>query len=411
MKKTTTLKRLLPLFFLLLSAQVHAQILVATSSGPTSTACSCDGFVIVTAQGGTTPYTYLWQPGGQTSPVVQGLCAGTYTVIVTDAQGLQATATATVTSPAPVVASAAGGNITNCSCNGTLTGSVSGGTGPYTFLWTPGNYTTAVVTNICTPGTYTLTVTDANGCTDTTTTTITSSGGNVVATAQSQPTQCGQCNGSMSGMAAGGTGPYTYLWQPGNYTTQYVANVCAGTYTFIVTDSVGCSATYVTTVAASSGPSVTITTTPSTPNCTGTATANVSGGTGPYTYTWCNNSTAQTIFNVCPGLVCVCVTDAQGCVSCDSNFVAPFTGIITNDLQDMLSLYPNPANTTISYQLSAEFAEDASVSVADLTGRVVFTEPARTKGTIAVTGWPQGVYFVHVESPAGKLTKKITVTK
>lgn len=411
MKKTTTLKRLLPLFFLLFSAQLHAQLQVATSSGPTSTACSCDGFVIVTAQGGTPPYTYLWQPGGQTSPVVQGLCAGVYTVTVTDAQGMQGTTTAVVTSPAPVVAAAAGGNITNCSCNGTLTGSASGGTGPYTFLWMPGNYTTPVVTNICTPGTYTLTVTDANGCTGTATATISSTGSTLVATAQSQPTQCGQCNGSVYGLAASGTAPYAYLWQPGNYTTQNVMNLCAGTYTLTVFDSAGCSATYITTVAPSSAMTLSVTTTPATPNCTGTATANVSGGTGPYSYVWCNNSTSQTIFNLCTGPICVCVYAAQGCVVCDTGFVAPFTGIATNDLQDMLSLYPNPANTLISYQLPADIVQDAFVAVADITGRVVFTEPARTKGTIAVNGWTQGVYFVSVVSPAGKITRKITVTK
>lgn len=411
MKKTTTLMRLLPLFFLLLSAKVHAQLLVATSSGPTSTACSCDGFVIVTAQGGTQPYTYLWLPGGQTSPVVQGLCAGTYTVTVTDAQGTSATATAVVTSPAPVVASAAGGNITNCSCNGTLTGSATGGAGPYTFLWMPGNYTSPVVTNICVPGTYTLTVTDVNGCVGTTTATITSTGSTLVATAQSQPTQCGQCNGAVSGMAAGGTLPYSYLWQPGNIPVQYMPNMCAGTYTLTVTDSIGCTATYVTTVGASAAPTVTVTTTPATPNCNGTATANVSGGNGPYTYAWCNGSTTPTIGNLCAGPMCICVTDAQGCTTCDTGFVAPFTGIAANDLQDMLSVYPNPANTVIGYQLPAEFAHDAFVSVADLTGRIVFTEPARTKGTISVTGWTQGVYFVNVVSPAGKITKKITVTK
>ncbi len=410
MKKTTTLMRLLPLFFLLLQLQLRAQsqLTVVTTSGPSN--CNCNGFIGASASGGTAPYQYNWQPGGQTTSFVQGVCAGTYTVLVIDAAGGQAIGVVTVQGQAPVVAAAAGGNITNCSCNGTLTGNASGGTGPYTFLWVPGNYTTAVVTNICVPGTYTLTVTDVNGCVGTTTASITSSGG-VVATAQSQPTQCGQCNGSVSGLAAAGTPPYSYLWQPGNYTTQYVPNLCAGTYTFTVTDSVGCIATYVTTVAASSGPSVTVTTTPATPNCTGTATANVSGGTGPYTFAWCNGSTAQTIGNLCVGPMCICVTDAQGCTTCDTGFVAPFTGIIMNEMENVLSLYPNPANTTISYQLTADFAQDAYVSVADITGRVVFTEPARVKGDIAVTGWPQGVYFVNVISPAGKITKKITVTK
>lgn len=404
--------RLLPLFLLLFSMQLRAQLTVVTSSGPTSGACTCDGFVIVTVQGGTQPYTYLWMPGGQTTPVVQGLCAGTYTVVVTDAQGLQGTATATVTSPNPVVATANSTGITNCSCNGTLSGTASGGATPYTYLWMPGNYTTPNVGNICTPGTYTLTVTDVNGCVDTATTTITSTGGNVVATAQAQPTTCGLCNGSVFGMASGGVGPYSYLWTPGNYTTQNVGNLCAGTYMLTVTDSLGCTGTYSVVVAQSSGLVLTVTTTPATPNCNGTATANVTGGTGPYSFVWCNGSTTQTITGLCPGFTCgVCVTDAQGCVVCDTAVIGSVTGITEQPVGNALSLYPNPASTVISYQLSDDFAQNAFITVADLTGRVVFTEVARTKGNIAVTGWPQGLYLVSVSSPAGKITQKITITK
>ncbi len=50
------------------------------------------------------------------------------------------------------------------------------------------------------------------------------------------------CNGSASVNPSGGSGPYTYLWQPGNLTGQTVTNLCAGNYTVTVTDAGGCTA-------------------------------------------------------------------------------------------------------------------------------------------------------------------------
>lgn len=50
----------------------------------------------------------------------------------------------------------------------------------------------------------------------------------------------------------------------------------------------------------------------------GTAGVQTSGGTGPYTYAWSNGGTTQIITNLMPGLYSVCVTDANGCVACDS---------------------------------------------------------------------------------------------
>ncbi len=47
----------------------------------------CNGSISVTPQGGEAPYTYLWMPGGETTPFVNQLCEGDYTVIVTDANG------------------------------------------------------------------------------------------------------------------------------------------------------------------------------------------------------------------------------------------------------------------------------------------------------------------------------------
>jgi uncharacterized repeat protein (TIGR01451 family) len=112
-------------------------------------------------------YTYTWSAGGSTTNSATGLAAGTYTVTVS-ANGCSATTSATITQPIALTASIINVAQPTCSAgvatnNGAGTVSVSGGTAPYTYLWTGGT-TTATISNLA-PGTYSVTVTDLNNCT------------------------------------------------------------------------------------------------------------------------------------------------------------------------------------------------------------------------------------------------------
>ena len=129
----------------------------------------CGGSASLTASGGTAPYTYLWdlQAGGQTSSTASGLCAGVYTVTVTDASAKTVIVSATVSQPDSL-----NGNIykTAETCNGcmdaTMTLSATGGTTPYTYLWDdPANQTTFKATGLSDAAIYSVSVSDANGCT------------------------------------------------------------------------------------------------------------------------------------------------------------------------------------------------------------------------------------------------------
>lgn len=150
-------------------------LLSAAVSSTTNTTCNggCDGGASVTGSGGTGPYTYAWAPGGMNTPSVSGLCAGTYTCTVTDANGCSTTQSVTITQPTPVVLSITVTNVTcNGSCDGSATAAASGGTAPYTYMWMPGGITTPGANGLC-AGTYTIIVTDANGCSSAQTVTIT----------------------------------------------------------------------------------------------------------------------------------------------------------------------------------------------------------------------------------------------
>ena len=258
--------------------------------------------------------------GPQTASI-SGLAAGTYGVTVTDANGCTATASVTVTEPAVLSASA---TATNVSCNGGNNGAadltVTGGTSPYTYLWS-NSATTQDLTGLA-AGTYNVTVTDANGCTATASVTVTQPTA-LVATATSQVNVL--CNGAATGSATvsatGGTGTYTYSWAPSGGTAATATGLMAGTYTVTVTDANGCTATQSFTITQ---PDALVATAASQVNIlcnggtNGSATVTVAGGVSPYTYAWDNGATGATATDLAAGTYVVTVTDANNCTTTQS---------------------------------------------------------------------------------------------
>lgn len=297
--------------------QQPAAITLATSSGPLSCFGSCNGVASVNASGGTPGYTYTWAPGGQTTPTATGLCAGTYTVTVTDMAGCTQNGTTTVTQPSVVQANTSFSPTTcNGNCDGTASANPVGGTGPYSFLWAPGGQTTNSINGLC-AGTYTVTVRDANGCTDVQVVTVTAASAMTLTTATA-PANCGACDGTMSITPVGGSAPFTYSWSGGLPPQPNQSNLCAGIYSVTVTDAIGCSSSFTLTLNNSGGPTGenVVTTDASCPStCDGTATVTPIGGLAPYTYVWNpGGQTVNSLTNMCAGNYFLQVTDANGCI-------------------------------------------------------------------------------------------------
>ncbi|MBL0051105.1 MAG: SprB repeat-containing protein [Bacteroidetes bacterium] len=305
-------------------------LLVATCSG-TNVTCkgASTGSAAVVASGGTAPYTYLWS-NGKTTSSNNGLSAGTYTATVTDSKGCTAKCSYTVTEPTYVVAMCSGSNV-NCygGNNGSASVTASGGTPPYTYMWSNGK-TTSSNSNLS-AGTYTATVTDANGCTATCSYTVTQPTLLVASCSGTNVTCKGASTGSAAVVASGGTAPYTYLWSNGK-TTASNNGLSAGTYTATVTDSKGCTAkcSYTVTepsyvVATCSGTNV---------NCyggnNGSASVTASGGTPPYTYMWSNGKTTSSNSNLSAGTYTATVTDANGCTATCSYTVTQPTLLVAS---------------------------------------------------------------------------------
>ncbi|MDP1621127.1 MAG: T9SS type A sorting domain-containing protein [Bacteroidales bacterium] len=134
---------------------------------PTNVQCcgSLTGAVYITASGGGIPYRYEWS-NGSTVRNQTGLCAGTYTVTVTDCFDCSQTTFFEITEPQlPLLFSSA--LVTNVDCAGSYNGaidlSLAGGSSSNSFFWSTGENTEDIDSLIA--GAYTVTVTDANGCT------------------------------------------------------------------------------------------------------------------------------------------------------------------------------------------------------------------------------------------------------
>ena len=291
----------------------------------------CTGTASVNPSGGTSPYSYSWTGGASTSSI-SSLCAGNYTCTVTDANGCTNNYTTTITQPTQLTATITGTNLAcNSVCTGSVTVTASGGTGAFTYSWSPGGCTTTACTGLC-ANNYTCTITDANGCVLTKTVAITQPAAITVSPSATNIPCFGQCVGSVTANAGGGTSPYTYSWSPGGCTTSSCSNLCAGTYTVNVTDANGCSTSG--TVTITEPPQLTVT--PSKTDvicpgaCNGTADANAAGGTSPYTYSWSNGQTTSSISNLCQGNYTITVTDSKGCTAMGTVTISMPSPLLTN---------------------------------------------------------------------------------
>lgn len=276
---------------------------------------SCDGTVAVVPSGGSKPYEYLWNNFSNDS-LQTGVCAGQYTLLLTDSNGCHIMDTITVGQPAELLLNA---TVTNVFCNGANTGSISlavtGGTPNYTINWSNGQ--TGPVASGLFAGTYSVTVTDARGCVKTGTFDVEENPGMHTTVSIYSPTCFDGNNAFVSVSVTGGLPPYIYNWSTSPSQLGATAtNLTAGTYVLTVTDANNCSATVLSTV--NNPLPITIETSATNSRCsnasTGTVTASATGGKAPYTYELNGIVQVSNVFtNLSPGDYALVVRDANGC--------------------------------------------------------------------------------------------------
>jgi len=279
----------------------------------------CTGSSTVNPSNGTPPYTYNWN-NGQTTQTATGLCAGNYSVLVTDASSATITATVMITQPATALSAITSATSATClNNNGSATITASGGTPAYSYSWNPSGQTNQTATGLV-AGNYSVIVSDANGCTKTQTVSVTA---NNPLTVSASFIHSGCAVNNATAIPNNGTAPYTYAWNPGGQTTQTATGLPTGIYTVTVTDALGCISANTITISsplplAHSFPAVINV------NCfgnnNGIASVNVSGGTPSYTYLWNSipTQTTQIATGLLAGTYTITVTDSLGCIFSDT---------------------------------------------------------------------------------------------
>ncbi len=366
----------------------------ATISSSANASCNgvCDGTAAVTVIGGTAPYNYLWSTGG-TGNSVSGLCDGTVSVNVTDAIGCNASASVVITEPAVLVATVTASTNATCNgtCNGTATVSVSGGTTTYNYLWDNGQ-TVANATALC-AGTHAVTVTDSHGCTASATRVITQPAALTASTTATNVSCNGGANGTATVTAAGGTSPYTYLWNDPApvQTTPTASALTAGTWSVTVTDANGCTTSVSATVNQPAA--LTAGTTSTNVSCfggaNGSATVTAAGGTSPYSYLWNDPAPAQTTPTataLTSGTWTVTITDANSCTT-SANAIITQPSALTSAIS---------AQANVSCFGGANGSATVTASGGTSPYSYLWNDPAPAQTTPTATALTAGTYGVTV---------------
>lgn len=274
----------------------------------------CSGQIRAVASGGVSPYQYAWI-NGQNSDLNVNLCAGLYTVTVTDYNLCTQTGqfrildTSTFDAEGFAVAARCFGE-----CNGIASVVASSGEPPYSYQWNIGIDSTAFH-NLC-AGTYNVTVSDFNNCLRNVFITVEQPLELIIDSIYRRNPLCNNsCNGVIKIFPIGGTPPYQYSWNEvsGQYTAE---NLCAGLYEISIFDANGCVLDTVIYLTEPDPLLIDIETTkvPCLEACIGSAVAIVSGGTPNYYYHWSNDQNQVTsIHDLCKGNYMLTVSDYNNC--------------------------------------------------------------------------------------------------
>lgn len=254
--------------------------------------------VEVVANGSETPpFTFQWDAnaGNQTTPVVQNLSTGSYTVTATDANGCQATIDVSIGS----VRNGFDGSMVpeSVSCygdsNAVISVNPSGGNGVYAYSWTRVGDATVLGTQASLTGVgagqYRVVVTDPDGneCSYTGQTTVSQPDSVVAGYTTNPASDCRDANGEAFANPTGGVPPYQISWSTGESTND-ISGLLPGFYTLTVTDDNGCSDTKTLTMVSSTGPDFEVQILQE-DDCglgEGIARINITNGTAPYDIRW-----------------------------------------------------------------------------------------------------------------------------
>jgi uncharacterized repeat protein (TIGR01451 family) len=411
------------------------QITVIHSSTPVSCNGGSNGNAFIKATGGVNgSFKYLWETGSIINSITMQ-SAKKYGVVITDTiSNCMVTDSVLISQPDPISILSSHVNV-KCkgSGNGFLSIIVNGGNGSYSYKWKALPTDSIVLYDSTSqnigglvPSTYTIKVTDYKGCSASAVDSIIEPLTVLKGVISHTDVLCtGASTGSAIYTVTGGTKGYTYLWS-NNLKTAMINNIPAGDYTVIATDSNGC---HVSDIAKVIVPSPIVTTTyvqnaiVGLPN--GKAYVYVVGGLrikknyAGYKYLW-NDPLAQTtdtMKNVFAGNYIVQITDSNNCVVKASVVIGQSpVGIASIDLDNSISVFPNPSQGLFMVNISQERVKIVSVKVYSIEGILVYNRQINTgekqiNTSVDLSGLSSGLYYLEISSNDAVARKKIVIQK
>ncbi|MBK8808062.1 MAG: OmpA family protein [Bacteroidales bacterium] len=275
------------------------------------------GAISVNVKGGVTPYKFKWSNGDSTQNI-KNIPAGTYSLLITDANGITKTLKATVEQPTKLISSLQ--SVANVACYGDFEGivdiNVNGGTPPYIYNWSNGAKTQDLSKVLA--GSYSVKIIDKNNCTDSLKAKVEQSPKLEVSAKEVVDIKCfGKAEGSVSIIVSGGVAPYLFNWSNGAK-LQNLSQLNAGQYSLKVSDTKGCTQSVDVRIKE---PALMVSSITEVVNvkCKGDSTGavkiNVVGGTAPYAFKWSNAKTEKDNVLLKAGSYSVNITDANGCLN------------------------------------------------------------------------------------------------
>lgn len=279
-----------------------------------------NGTATATATSGSGNYAYLWNTvPAQTTATATGLVAGTYQVIISDANSCVDSASVLLTGSTAVAVTATSTDENCGGANGSATAQISGGSAPFGYAWNTSPAQTTATASGLAAGTFTVTVTDGNSCTGTATATVSGSGQAPQVDLGPDLSVCEEV------MLDAGTSTGSLLWSTGA-TSQQITVTQSGAYWVELDVGSGCVGRDTIQVIILATPTIDLGA-----DTTACDAFVLDAGNPGSTYTWSTGATSQTISVSQPGLYIVSLIDANGCTA-SGNITIGFTTPPTPDL-------------------------------------------------------------------------------
>lgn len=391
------------------------------------------GALIAVPDFGSAPYTYNWNTSA-TSQAIHYIGSGTYSVTVTDAASTTGTYTYDLTEPAQIQITYAAGDITPSTCDGFNNGAanvtISGGIGPYTYLWheqqSDSLYFTEDISSIR-GGNYILTVTDNWNCTVSQTIVIPNID-TIPYTTNVEDYVCNGLQGAVSIQADQAASGYyfTYNWDTPYDSSFFLTNdtsfigsvnLLAGSYTISVTDNqTNCQAYFDFTINQSATPMV-IEEEVIHNECDFDAFASINlqvtgGDPKPdYNVTWTGpvgfTASDQFVLNgLISGVYNYVVTDDSVCVTNGTVVVESLSGSCFT-MPNMLTPNGDGFNDTYYIEGACNYSE-YFLEIYDSWGKLIFSSSdcAEKWDPLGDNAPPNSVYYFHLKLSDGTITRE-----